>query len=131
MHQIWTVNQANHNDWPKETWKMLHQSNSNCHEGVTQQLRDSSRSLPVRLSTHSVLFFLPVNTLLASLLSIFVEILLCEAKEPVSLSLATGLGARIWCFHCRDPASISGWEPRPPEIMCTSFHQAEVLLIEA
>ena len=21
MHQMWTVNQANHNDWPKETWK--------------------------------------------------------------------------------------------------------------
>ena len=25
-----------------------------------------------------------------------------------------GLVVRIWCFHHHDPASISGWEPKPP-----------------
>ena len=47
------------------------------------------------LSTCIILFFLLINTLLASLLSIFVEILFCTAQEPrpghglVCISLAT------------------------------------------
>ena len=53
-------------------------------------------SLPMCLSTCIILFFLLINTLLASLLSIFVEILFCTAQEPrpghwplVCMSLAT------------------------------------------
>lgn len=30
-----------------------------------------------------------------------------------ALSLTTGLVARIWCFQHHDPASVSGWEPKP------------------
>ena len=70
-------------------------------------------SLSVCLLTWTVLFFLQINTLLASLLSIFVEILFCKAEEPRSLSLTTGLVARIWCSHHHDPDSISAWKPKP------------------
>ena len=74
-----------------------------------------SLSEPASVSIHMycTLFFLLINTLLASLLSIFVGILFCIAKGPRPLSLTTGVVARIWCFHCCDAASISGWEPKP------------------
>ena len=54
MYQIWTVNQANENDWPKETWKKcsvkaIQTTTSACSETVSQ-------SLPVCLSTCTVLF---------------------------------------------------------------------------
>ena len=77
--------------------------------------------LPVCLSTHTLLFSLLLNTLLASLLSNFVEILFCKAKGPGPLSLTTGLVARIWCFHHHNPASISGWERK----FCSKLLQAE------
>ena len=60
--------------------------------------------------TGTALFF-PLYKHFASLLSVFVEILFCKAIGPCSLSLTTGLVARIWCFHCHDPAD-SGWEPK-------------------
>ena len=65
--------------------------------------------------------FLLINTSLASLLSIFMGILFCKAEEPGPLSLIIGLLARVWCFLHRDPASISGWEPKP----CSKPVQAE------
>ena len=54
MYQIWTVNQANENDWPKETWKKcsvkaIQTTTSACSETV-------SPSLPVCLFTCTVLF---------------------------------------------------------------------------
>ena len=57
--------------------------------------------------------FLLINTLLASLLSVFMGVLFCKAEGPGPLSLIMGLVARVWCFLHRDPASISGWEPKP------------------
>ena len=60
-------------------------------------------SLPKCLSICTVLFFL-INTSLASLLSVFVEILFCKVQGPGPLSLTTGLVARIWCSHYHDPA---------------------------
>ena len=78
-------------------------------------------SLCVCLSTCIVLFLLLVNTLLASLLSIFVEILLWKAKAPGLLSLTSGLVARIWCFHHCEPAPVPGWEPKP----CSKSLKAE------
>ena len=65
------------------------------------------------LVTHTVLFFLLRNTLLASLLFVFVEILFYKAEGPGPLSLITGLVARIWWFHHLDPPLISGWELKP------------------
>ena len=60
MPHIWTVNQANQNDWPKEAQKKCpHRSYSNCHEGATQQHRDSPLSLPMCLTTHTVILFPP------------------------------------------------------------------------
>ena len=57
--------------------------------------------------------FLLINTLLAALLSIFVEILLYRAKGPGPLLLTTGVVARIWCLHHCDPDPISGRETKP------------------
>ena len=83
-------------------------SDSNSHEGVTQWL-SLSLSLPVCLPTWTVLFSLLINISLASLLSVFVGILFCKTKGP----LTTGVVARIWCSHLCDLASISGWECKP------------------
>ena len=95
--------------------KMSHKTNSNCHETATQGLSESAL---VSIDTYCTLFFL-VNTLRVSLLSIFVGIHFCRAEGP--LSLITGLMARIWCFHCHDPASTSGQELKP----CFKLLQAE------
>ena len=123
IYQIWAVNQTNQNDWPKESWKK-------CPIKVIQTAMrawlSNSGTLPlsplVCLSvTHTVLFFLLINTLLASLLSIFVEILFCKVEGPGPLSLTIGPVARIWCFHYCNPDPVSGWEPKP----CSKPLQAE------
>ena len=75
-------------------------------------------SLPGCLSTCTILFFLLANTLLASLLSVFVEIIFSKARGPGPLSLTTNLVARIWCFHYRNLASVFGWEPKPHSSFC-------------
>ena len=59
IYQIETVNQANQDDWPKETWKK-------CPIKVIQtatrlQLGDSVPE-STRVSIHTVLFFLLINT---------------------------------------------------------------------
>ena len=58
---------------------------------------------PICLSTCTVLFFLVINTLLFSLLSIFVGILFCKAERPRPL---WGPVTRIWCSHCCDLTSL-------------------------
>ena len=89
---------------------MPHKSDLNCHKSTTQGL---SLSLPVCLFICIVLFFLLINTLLASLLSVFVETLFCKAEGSGPLTLTTSLVVRMWCFHHLCPASTSGWEPKP------------------
>ena len=108
------MNQPNQNDWPKDTQKK-------CPIKVIQtatrvRLRDSlslSLSLPMCLPTCTVYFLPLINSSLPSLLSNFVEILFCKGEGAGPLSLTTGLVARIWCSHHRDPASIPTWEPKP------------------
>ena len=101
---IWTVNQASQNDWPKETQKK-------CTIKETQttkraQLRESpSESAHVPVHTCCTLF-LPIHALLASLLSVFVGTLFCKAEGPGPLSLTTGLVARVWCSRDRDSACL-------------------------
>ena len=126
LYQIWTLNQANQNDWPKETQKK-------CPIKVIQTATRARHCLsePARVSIHTYCtFFLLINTLLVSLLSIFVGILFWQSHRARALSLTTGLVARIWCTHHCDPTSITGWElkptssccrPRPPEIRSTLF----------
>ena len=62
--------------------------------------------------TYCIIFLL-INTWLASLLSIFVEALFCKSQRPGPLSLTPSLVGRIWCFHCHNLISVSGWEPKP------------------
>ena len=64
-------------------------------------------SLPMCLFTRTVLSFLLINTLLASLLSVLGDILFCKAEEPGPLSLTADLVVRIWCFHHHSLASVS------------------------
>ena len=106
------MNQANYNDLPKENQEKY--PIKVIQTAMRVQLRESpSESAPVCLSTRTILFFFLISTLLASLLSIFVEILSYKAKGPGPLSLTTGLVVRIWCFHCLNQAPISDWEPKP------------------
>ena len=112
IYQIWIVNQASKSNRPKETWKK-HPIKVIQTAMWVRFNKILSLSLPVCLLTWTVLFFLLINTLLALLLPIFVEILFCKAEEPGSLFLTTGLVARMWCSHHRDPDSISAWKPKP------------------
>ena len=93
IFQIWNLNQANQNDWPKENQKKhpikIIQTTTRL------RLRDSpSESAHVSIHTYCTLF-LQINTLLALLLSSLVGILFCKAEGPRPLSLTTGLVARI------------------------------------
>jgi len=111
IYEIWTVNQANQNDWPKENQKK--HPIKIIQTTMRARLRDSpSESAHVSIHTYCTLF-LQLNTLLASLLSRLVGILFCKAEGPRPLSLTTGLVPRISCFHCHYPASISSWKPKP------------------
>ena len=128
MFSIWTVNQKNQNDYPKEKWKK-------CPIRVIQtamraQLSDSPW---VHLCVYptGTAFFFPLYKHFASLLSVFVEILFCKAIGPGSLSLTTGLVARIWCFYCYDSAqSLAGspslasrhWRLRPHKSRLIASH---------
>ena len=125
------MNPANQNDWPKETRKKypikVIQSTARAQVGDSP-----SESTRVPIHMYCTLF-LQMNTLLASLLSVFVEILFCKSKGPGPLSLTTGLVARIWFFHCCNPTPTSGWEPKPgskplqPEAINSTQGQAPVL----
>ena len=84
--------------------------------------RPNSGTLPLSLSmclfTHTVLSFLLINTLLASLLSVLGDILFCKAEVPGPLSLTAGLVVRIWCFHHHSLALLSSCcRPRPLDII--------------
>ena len=104
---IQTVSQANQNDWPKETWNKY--PIKVIQTAMRVQLWLSLfLSTPVAYCTFSPL----INTLLASLLSVFVEILFCKAEGPGPLSLTTGQVARNLGLN-HGPTSISGPEPKP------------------
>lgn len=91
----------------KWKWKeRSHKSNSNCHKGTTQQV-----CLWVCWCVYPhILYslFLLINTLLLSLLSLFVGILLLQSWKARSWSLTTGLVAKIWCSYSGDLTSLSG-----------------------
>ena len=125
IYQIWTVNQRNPNDWPKETRKKC--LIKVIRAATRVQLSDSlSLRPPVCLSTCTGLFFLSINTLPVSPLSIFVGILFCKAEGPGPLSLTTDLVTGIWCFtDATRPQSLAGnpshCRPRPPKITSHVF----------
>ena len=64
--------------------------------------------LPMCLSTQTVLFFLLINTLLASLLSIFLNFFLQSLRAK---ALVTGLVLGSGAAEIQ--GSISDWEPKP------------------
>ena len=120
------LNQTNQNVWPNETQKKY--PIKVIQTTMRAWLSNSGTfplSLPVCLSTGTVLFFLWVHTWLAPLLSLFVEVFVCKAEGPGPLSLTTGLVASIWSF----PSPISGWEPRPAPSHCTRDQVLVHLLI--
>ena len=83
IYQIWTVNQANQNDWLKETQKKHPIKVIQTASRV--RLRDSPLVPHVSIHTHCALFLL-MNTLLALLLSVFVGILFHKAVGQGVLS---------------------------------------------
>ena len=106
------------NDWSKETQKKYH----------IKVIQTATRVRPRDSSWVSwcayphELYFFPLKTLLASLLSVFVGILFCKAEGPGLLSLTAGLVARIWHFQslARNPSPApSRCRLRPPEITST------------
>ena len=120
IYQMWTVNQANQNDWPKETQKKC--PIKLIQTALRAQYRDSpSESVHVSIQMHCTLFLL-INILHASLVSIFVGILFCKVERPGPLSLTTSLVARIWCSHCCDPSpALSRCGSRPLEMSRNCF----------
>ena len=100
----------------RKTQKNVHISNLNCHKGTTLSL-----SLPMCLSACTVLFFLLINTFTCFTAFCLHGNSLLQSQRARALSLTTGLVARIWRFHCHDPALVSGWEPK----CCSKQLQAE------
>ena len=62
-------------------------------------------SLPVCLPKHAL--FLLINSLLVSLLSVFVGILFLQSQRARALSLTAGLVVGTWCSYHHDLASVS------------------------
>ena len=95
----------------RKTGEKAQKNNSNCHEGTTQGL---SLWICPCVYPHILYSFFPPNKYFTCL-STFC---LCgnsflQSRRVRALSLPTGPVAKIWCLHCRDPASISDWEPKP------------------
>ena len=121
LYQIWTLNQVNKNDWPKETWKKCPIKLPPGHDSVF--LLSPSMCLPT-CTTYYILSFLLMNTLLVSLLSVsmwkFISI------QLMGQGLVSGLGFRAltvmaWLQSVagnRNPAS-NHCCPRPSEISLT------------
>ena len=104
IYTIRTVNQASQNDCRKET-------QMKCPINLIQTAtRARLRDLPL-----SLLHAYP-HALYSFPLTCFTTFHLCGnslLQRPGPLSLTTGLMARIWFFHHRKPASLSGWESKP------------------
>ena len=75
-------------------------------------IQGSKPHLLCLLHCRQILFILLINSLFASLLSMFREVFFCKAEGPGPLSLTTGLVASIWCFNHHNLALISGWKPK-------------------
>ena len=116
-YQIWTLKQANQNDWPKETQKCP----IKVIQTTTRVQLSNSPPEPARVSVHICCTLFPPNKHLFTTFHL-VEIIFLQSQRARALSLTTGLVAEICCFHCHNLTSISSWEPkprfklRPPEI---------------
>ena len=101
IQQIWTVNQANQNDWSKETRKK-------CLIKVIQTATRARFSDSVPLSLHMCLstrtLFLPNNTLFYYILSLW--------------EFFSDLVARILSSHHHDPAQFPAGIPSPAPSCC-------------
>lgn len=112
-YQIWIVNQANQNSWPRKA--MPHISDFKCSNGSTQGLSSES----ARRSFHTCLT-LPLNKTTFTLhpTSIFGKSFL-QSRRGQGPCLTTGLIARIWWPpSATNSASVSGWEPKPDPSCC-------------
>ena len=119
INQIQTLNRGNH-DWPKETWEK-------CPIEVTETTTRAQLSLCVCLCVcpHVLYSFLLINTLLISLLFVFVGILFSAKLKGQGLvnTLVQWLGFDTFSIMTQpesparnqNPAS-SHCRPRPPEI---------------
>ena len=90
---------------------MPHVSGSDYHEGATVSLRPFTVPTSAPCESIHILFSLLMNTLLASLLSLYGNSLLRNQRAR-ALSLATGLVTRIWRSQCYGLTSVSGWKPK-------------------
>ena len=80
INQIGTLNQAKQNDWPKEISKK-HASLNYPHKRFKLPQGYNSESICVFIRTYYIPFLL-INTLLVSLLFVFVGFLSSKAEEP-------------------------------------------------
>ena len=96
--------------------EMLHWSDSHYHRVWLSNSGTRPLSLPLCLSTCSVLS--PPNKYFACFTTFPLWKFFSSNQRPGPLSLTTGLEVRIWCSHRQDPAPFSGWEPRPTPSRC-------------
>ena len=113
---MWTLNQANQNDWPKETWKKCPRK---VIQTTTRVRLSDSVSLSLSMCLHICTLFLLINTCFTTFHLWGSSFL--QSWRTRALSLTTSLVVRIWCFHRCDLTSISGQESNP----CFKSLQAE------
>ena len=115
IYQIWTLTQANQNDRPKKNQSGAPQKWFKLPQG--QDSGTFSLSSPLCLSTHMNFFHL-VNTLLGSLLSIFVEKIFYKAEKPGPLSLTASLWLGFSTFTAMTWFQSMAGNPGPPSSHC-------------
>ena len=85
---------------------MFHKSDFNCHKGKTQGFL--SELTLVSIHTYWTLF-LPSKYFTCFTTFCLYENYFLQSQRARALSLTTGLGGRIWYFHCHNPLqSLSG-----------------------
>ena len=117
IYQIWTVNQAKQNAWLKETLKKGPIKALQLSWGCNSATLSLPESACVSIHMHCT-FSLLINTLLVSLLSLFVKFFSAKPKGegschwPLVWWLGSGVFSGLW------PSPISGWEQRPTPSHC-------------
>ena len=126
LHQIWTLNQANQNDWPKENWKNWPIKVIQIAWGCDSVSLSLSLSLSLgaypRESIHSLHIPFPPNKYFTCFTTFHLHgNFLLQSRRSRALSLTTGRVARIWCSHHQDPTSSLAGEPKP----CLKLHRTK------
>ena len=92
--------------------EMPHKSNSNYRRLQLSNSDTVSEFAHLSIHTCCTLFFLWINIFICFPIFYLCGNSFLQTQRARPLSLTRGLVVRIWCSHCCNTASVSGWEPK-------------------